>query len=104
MSSPTGLSSSRKKLVIAGILLAIWGTVATALMFTGFFAETSEEAAGMVFVFLILFPTLIGFGVSLCAQESRLQNPASVWVPIIWNALITLLCIGLIVAGILMKA
>lgn len=99
MKGPTGLSSSRKKLVIVGMLLAVWSTVATGLMATGYLAGSSEAAAGLAFSFLIFFPTLIGFAVSLSAQERRLQNPALVWVAVAWNTLLLIGFVALIVIG-----
>lgn len=106
MSSPTGLSSSRKKLVIAGILLAIWSTVALVLLLTGYFADgtTDQSTLGIVVMFIVFLPTLIGFTVSLCAQESRLHNPVAVWIAVVWNSMLLLGLIAIVAIGLMMRA
>ena len=102
MNSPTGLSSSRKKLVIASILLAIWATVGFTLALIGGLASVDPKVSGFVELLLILAPSTIGFGLGWSAQESRLQNPVAVWIAILWNALIMfpyLFLVGVQLAG-----
>jgi hypothetical protein len=104
MSSPAGLSSSRKKLVVAGFLLAVWSTVGMLLLVTGFFAESgmSATALGLVLSILVLMPSLGGLASSLSAQESRLHNPIALWVAVIWNSLVVLGFIALTIVGLMM--
>jgi hypothetical protein len=104
MNAPTGLSSSRKKLLIAGYLLAIWSTVGMTLLLTGFFADEtiSEAALGIVLSVMVFLPALIGFAVSSCAQERRLHNPLSVWIAVVWNSLLMLGFIALTAVGLMM--
>lgn len=95
MNAPTGLSSDRKKLIIGGILLAIWSTAGFTLTMLGALASVDEKASGLVETLLILAPSMIGMGLSCSAQESRLHNPPIVWVGIIWNGLIMFIYLAL---------
>lgn len=108
MVSNTGLSSGRLKNVIIGFVLASIATLGFGAVMFGFFANADgtspdEQTFGFIFLGIVLAPSLIGFGVSSSAQENHLANPISVWIAIIWNALIVLGFIFLVIIGNLMK-
>jgi hypothetical protein len=99
--APAGVASGRKTVVIASYVLALWGTVALPLLVA--LARTSRrtdaEALGMMLLFLVLAPALLGTGLGLSATERRLPNPGWLVGAWIWNAVVVALFLLLMVVG-----
>lgn len=103
----TGLSSRRRKLVIWSYVLAVWATLATAVLLSGLLeslaeTENEEEALGGLLTFGLLIPAIVGLALGCSAFDRRLNNPMSVWVAAIWNGLIAVLFILLCIIGLMM--
>ncbi len=102
----TRLSGKRKTLAISSVVLATLATVSTALLMTGaIFGEVTTEAEdeilGMLFIYLVVMPALIGVALGAASFERQLKTPAIVWLGTIWNGLILGAALLLIVIGIL---
>ncbi len=100
------LGPKRKKMLIAGIALAVWGTLGFVLLMGGAvagYAETEEAQAviGALFSVGVFIPSLIGLGISIGMRDSRLHNPGVIWVPLVWNAVLVGLFLLLTVIGLM---
>lgn len=104
----SGLLPERKKFVIWGFVMAVWGTVGISLLMGGFFASFLRDPHDIVFLgyvimFVVFLPCLLGFGLSLSAQEKNLPNPPVVWAAVLWNALLVAGNVALTIMGNLRK-
>jgi len=93
VSPPSKLSGKRKLLMIFGYVLAVWSTIGLVVIVSGMLASmvTDRESLsrlGLMIIFFIFIPSLLGLAVSFSAQEKNLPNPPSVWGGIIWNSLL----------------
>ena len=98
----TVLSSRRKKLLIGSYALAVWSTLALAVLLSGALAEMGktkegEMALGLIFSVVVLVPSIIGTALGFSAKDRRLANPPQVWVAVVWNSVLLgaylLLCV-----------
>lgn len=104
----SGLSPKRKKLLIGAFALAIWATVGMTCLFCGLFAglarsKADQEALGTVLMLFVLFPAVIGLGLGISVKDRRLTNPPSIWIAIIWNAIMVGSFLLLSIIGLLSK-
>ena len=102
-----GLSAKRKKLLGWAYGLAVLSSLGTVLFFVaaagGAFDDPKEaEMLGTLFSLFTFIPSLVGTALATSTLDRRLTNPASVWVAIIWNALILAVFLLLTVAGLFM--
>jgi hypothetical protein len=104
-----GLSEKRKKSLGWAYGLAVLST----LGMVGFFVAVTvaaeevaepgaEQAIGMFFSLFVFIPSLVGTALATSALDRRLSNPATIWVAIIWNALILAVFLLLSVVGLFM--
>lgn len=100
----TELSPTRKRNLIISYALAIWATLALAILFSGALADviTSErdvEVLSMAMHLLIFIPSLVGTALSLSCFDRKLNNPPAIWVAVGWNGLIAIGLLLLTVIG-----
>jgi len=100
----TELSSKRKSQRAWSYGLAVFATFGLMLIFSGIFAqaassEQGEEAVGVLFMFMVLVPAIIGMSLGLGAIDRRLTNPISLWIPTVWNGLMVALFLLLCLIG-----
>lgn len=105
----SGLSPKRKKLLIGSLALALWTTVGMTCLLCGAFAamvqsNAEQEALGMVLMLFVLFPAVVGLGLGISVKDRRLANPPSIWIAIIWNAIMVGSFVLLMIIGILSKS
>jgi hypothetical protein len=103
-----GLLPTRKKFVIWGFLMAVWGTVGIGLLLGGYFATMVHDrhdlvSLGYIILFFVFLPALLGLGLSLGAQEKHLPNPPVVWIAVLWNAMLVAGNVTLTIIGNLRK-
>jgi hypothetical protein len=98
------LSPKRKKFLIGSYVFAVWCTVVMAALFGGAFRDfahdkASEELFGMLLMFLLPIPSLIGVALGVSAMDRRLPNSIGMWIATAWNGLILAGFILLIIVG-----
>jgi hypothetical protein len=87
-----GLSSRRKKLMIWSYVLAAWSTVGMTCLVSGAMsgmARTKEDrtALGLVLLIFVLGPAIAGLSLGMTAKRKQ-ANPATLWIAIVWNAIL----------------
>lgn len=100
------ISPKRKQHLIWSYLLAAWCTFTFILSMSGVFAScvNSKEGRnifGILFIFLVFLPSIVGIGLSIGSYDRRLSNPPSIWIAAIWNGLIFSLLVFLSIIGII---
>lgn len=110
VTSATGkLSPRRKKYLITAFILAGWATLGMVLFFAGAVAGVigdgpgAEMAAGMFLLLLVGLPSIIGTALGMSARRPGGPNPVSIWIALIWSALVMGGMMAMIVVGNLMK-
>jgi hypothetical protein len=101
----TALSPRRKKLIGFAYALAVWSTLAIAVLFSGVLVaedQGQQEAIELAAGLLIFTPTLGGTALSFSALDKRLGNPPVVWGAVIWNGILLAVWVILSVIGSLM--
>lgn len=93
---PSRMSHSRRGLLIAAYAFAIWGTLAAVVRESGVLAgmvrtRDDEIVLGLIVIFFMRVPAIVGAGLGVSCFDPRLRNPPSVWIAAIWNGLILLL-------------
>ncbi len=93
------LSPKRKKLLIASYVLAVWCTIVMMALFGGMFRgfvrdKDDQEVLGLIFICLLLAPSITGLALGLSSMDKRLSNSIAMWVATVWN--------GVILAGFLL--
>ena len=89
----TDVSPKRKRLSYIALALAAWSTLLMVLLFAGAFNEyfTEDEGgklADLVVTNLILWPLLIGVGVSLSALDRHLRSTPLMKAAVWWNGIL----------------
>lgn len=87
------MSPRRRRMMWFSFALALWSTLATAVLFSGVLAEyvntrEGRTAVGLLVMFGDMVPAIVGFAVGLSAIDRRLSNPMWLWIAVIWNAVI----------------
>jgi B-box zinc finger len=87
------ISPKRKKKTYIALALASWSTILFAMLFTGVFksllmADAGGKAADAVITNLILWPLLIGTGLSLGALDKKLRNTGLMRAVAWWNSIL----------------
>lgn len=103
----TGLSEKRKKSLNWAFALAVLSSLGTVAFFIGaaggaFDDPDDAQVLGTLFSLFTFIPSLVGTALATSTLDRRLSNPASVWVAIIWNAIVLTIFILLSVAGLFM--
>lgn len=104
----TALSPKRKRLLYGAFALAVWSTVGLACLVCGVFAGVHRSAAdqqllGTMLMLFVLGPALVGLGLALSTRDRRLANPPTLWIALVWNALIVGSFVLLTIIGLMMK-
>jgi len=104
----TSLSPKRKRMLIGSFALAAWCTLVMAALMAGAFRgmardKSEEEAFGLLLMFILLVPSIIGVALGLGAMDRRLSNTMAMWIATIWNGLILGGFILLMIIGMMMK-
>lgn len=91
--SSSDVSPKRKKLSWIALALASWSTLLFVMLIAGAFnsfftADEAGKAADLVITNLILWPLLVGVGVSLAALDSKLKNTGLMKVAAWWNGVL----------------
>ena len=99
-----GLTPRRKKFLIWSYVLAIWATIGMACLVSGALsglASNKEDTAalGYILLFFVLGPAITGLSLGVTAKSSRMGNPASLWIAIIWNAILVASFVLLMIIG-----
>jgi hypothetical protein len=100
----TTLSSTRKTVLIWSFVLAVWGTLAVAVLMSGVLARTvhSKEdlnSLGIAIGFTVFVPAIVGLALSVSGLDRRLSNPPAIWAAVIWNGLIGAILLLLTILG-----
>jgi hypothetical protein len=100
----TDLSPRRKKFLWGSYALAIWSTVGMVCLVSGVFGhrvttKAEQELLGIVLLFFVLFPAIIGLALGVSARERRLPSPPSLWIAIAWNGIIVGIFMLLMIVG-----
>ena len=87
------LSPKRKRLLIASYVLAVWCTIVMMALLGGMFRglvrdKEDQELLGLIFIFLLLVPSITGFALGLSSRDKRLSNSIAMWIAIVWNGVI----------------
>ncbi len=87
------ISQRRKRLAIGGLAVAAYCTLISMFIFSGaLFRSTGgkydEQALGLLIMFLLVVPSLVGIALGFSAYERRLKNPPLVWTALVWNVLL----------------
>lgn len=99
----TRLMPRRRNFLIGSYFLAAFATFGMALLLTGILNLVGNaEAMGVILMFIVILPSLIGAGLGVGAYERNLRNPPALWGAVIWNSIILGLMIVLIVIGLAM--
>jgi len=103
----TGVTGRRRVYAIWSIVLAAWGSLGTALVFAGLFAEVAEtdveaEAFGIFLMLVVVLPLVIGLGLGVSSFERGVKGQVLAWVGTIWNGLLVGTWLLLMVVGIFM--
>jgi hypothetical protein len=101
---PERITPKRKKLLIWAYCLAAWTTLGIIALMAGAFKGMKAEEAGIILQIFVFVPALVGIGVAFGSLDKRLGNTASVWVAVIWNAIILVILLLLTVIGLTMHA
>lgn len=102
--STQDVSPKRKKLSYIGMALGIWSTILFLLLLGGAFnslftADEAGTAADLLITNLILWPLLIGTGVSFAALDKKLKNTALMRVVAWWNGVLGAIFLLVVVAA-----
>jgi hypothetical protein len=100
------LSPKRKKLLIGSFALAVWCTIVMAALFAGIFRgfirnKEDQQLFGILLMFLLLVPSIIGFAMGLSSMDRRLSNSIAMWIATVWNGVILGSFILLIIVGLM---
>jgi len=92
-SQPTGLSPKRRAYLIGSFALGVWCTLVMAALLAGAFKgmtknKADEEAFGILLMFLLLAPSIIGVALGVSSMDRRLPNSIAMWIATIWNGMI----------------
>lgn len=103
-----GLSPRRKKYLIAAYALAVWSTVGMTCLVSGALsgiAESEQEqvALGWVLLLSVLGPALTGLSLGITSKRRHEPNPASLWIAIVWNAILVTCFVVLMLIGVAQK-
>lgn len=87
------ISPKRKKLAIAGIVLAAYCTLMYVFMITGalyraFGSPTDLQALGCVIMLVLYAPSIVGTSLAVTARDRRLRNTTMIWIGLVWNVVI----------------
>jgi len=99
-----GLSGKRKKFMIWSFVLAAWSTVGMTCLVSGAMrgmARTKEDqiALGWVLIIFVLGPAITGLSLGMTAKRKQVSNPATLWIAIIWNAVLVVSFVVLMFIG-----
>lgn len=105
-SPKTTISPKRKKALVSSFVLAIWCTAVMGALMGGLFRpmitdEASQQALGMLLIFILLVPSIIGTALGVSSMERRMNNTMAMWIATIWNGLILVGFILLMIIGIM---
>jgi hypothetical protein len=88
--------------------LAVLGTLGLVVFFSAaaagaevFNEPDAEQVVGVFFSLFVFIPSLVGVALATSTLDRRLTNPATIWVAVIWNALILAVFLLLSVVGLL---
>ncbi len=79
--------------MIWSYVLATWSTVGMTCLVSGAMsgmARTKEDqtALGWVLIIFVLGPAITGLSLGVTAKRKQASNPATLWIAIIWNAVL----------------
>lgn len=102
--SEDGLSPRRKKFMIGSYVLAAWSTVGMTSLVSGAMsgmARTKEDqtALGWVLLVFVLGPAITGLSLGVSTKRKQAANPATLWIAIIWNAVLVASFVVLMLIG-----
>ena len=106
--SEGGLSPKRKKRLIAAYLMAAWSTFGMVCVVSGAlsgFADSKEAESflGVLFLIFVLGPAITGLALGVSTRRKQAANPATVWIAIIWNAILVASFVLLMIIGLTMR-
>ena len=102
----TTINPKRKKMLIGSFALAVWCTLVMGAMMAGAFRsmvtdKVSEQAFGLLLMFILVIPSIIGLALGVSSMDRRLPNTIAMWIATVWNGLILGGFILLMIIGIL---
>jgi hypothetical protein len=103
-----GLSPRRKQLLVGSYLFAVWSTVGMACLVSGALrglADKKEDqtALGWVLLIFVLGPAITGLAFGMSGKRKQAANPATLWIAIIWNAILVASFVVLMLIGLTKK-
>jgi hypothetical protein len=103
-SADEGLSGRRKKFMIWAYVLAAWSTVGMTCLLSGAMSgmvhnKEEQTALGWVLLIFVLAPAITGLSLGLTAKRKQVSNPATLWIAIIWNAILIASFVVLMLIG-----
>ncbi len=102
------LSPKRKKYLVSSFVLAGWCTLVLGALMSGAFKSVvtdkeSEQALGVLLMFILLVPSIVGLALGLSSMERRMGNTLAMWIATVWNGIILGGFLLLIIIGLLIK-
>jgi hypothetical protein len=98
------LSTRRKKFMIWSYVLAAWSTVGMTCLLSGAMrgmvnSNEDQTALGWVLLIFVLGPAITGLSLGMKAKRKQVSNPATLWIAIIWNAILVASFVVLMLIG-----
>ena len=98
------LSAPRKKFMIWSYVLAAWSTVGMTCLLSGAMrgmvnSKEDQTALGWVLLIFVLGPAITGLSLGMTAKRKQVSNPVTLWIAIIWNAILVASFVVLMLIG-----
>ena len=99
------LSPRRRKYMVVAFILAAFASLGLVLFFGGAIAgmmadnPAAETILGLALLLLVGSPSIVGTGLGMSAKRPGGPNPISIWLALVWNALLLGGLVLLIVIG-----